>query len=251
MKVALYKFLTVLLWLTIIPSTYFFVISTKLLVTDYQSLVEEAGKILPFFSPVFFSIPLLLIWLIRLYFRSQLQVRKYLSEQRHQREIRKFRRKFKQNKDFQYWAFISYSSKDIKWAKWLHRSLEYYRVPRKLVGQQMSSGDFTPKRFHPIFRDREDLPASPDIGKEIEQVLTASRFLIVVASPNSAASLWVNREIEFFIRLGKINQIFTIIIDGEPNDEHGMECFAPALKKHSPLAADARHHGDGKTNAKT
>lgn len=250
MKVALYKFFTVLLWLTIIPSAYLFVISIKLLVTDYQLLVEVAGKILPFFYPVFFSIPLLLIWLIRSYFGSQLQVRKYLSERRHQRAIREFKRKLKQNKEFQYWAFISYSSKDIKWAKWLHRSLEYYRVPRKLVGQQMPSGDPTPKRFHPIFRDREDLPASSDIGKELEQVLAASRFLIVVASPNSAASLWVNREIEFFIRLGKIDQIFTIIIDGEPNNEHGMECFAPALKNTSPLAADARHHGDGKTNAK-
>lgn len=248
MKIALYKLFTVLLWLTALPSAYILV-AVIMSLMHYQSLVKEVGKIVPFFYPVFF-VPLLLVWLARSYFGSQLQVRKYLNEKRHQRAISQFRRNLKKNKNFYYWAFISYSSKDLKWAKWLHKSLETYRLPKKFVGQQIPSGDPAPKRFHPIFHDREDLPASSDITKELEKILAASRFLIVVASPNSAASLWVNREIEFFIRLGKIDQIFTIIIDGEPNNEHGMECFAPALKNINPLAADVRQHGDGKINAK-
>ena len=37
--------------------------------------------------------------------------------------------------DYKYKAFISYSHSDEKWARWLHRSLENYRVPKRLVGQ--------------------------------------------------------------------------------------------------------------------
>ena len=41
---------------------------------------------------------------------------------------------------FKYRAFISYSHADEKWARWLHRSLETYRVPRRLVGQKTQFG---------------------------------------------------------------------------------------------------------------
>jgi hypothetical protein len=36
--------------------------------------------------------------------------------------------------DFPYRAFIAYSHHDDPWAKWLHRALETYRVPGRLVG---------------------------------------------------------------------------------------------------------------------
>ena len=36
--------------------------------------------------------------------------------------------------DYKYWAFISYSHHDTKWAEWLHKLLETYHVPRQLVG---------------------------------------------------------------------------------------------------------------------
>ena len=37
-------------------------------------------------------------------------------------------------RDFRYDAFISYrhAEPDRKWAKWLHRSLETYRIPKRL-----------------------------------------------------------------------------------------------------------------------
>ena len=40
------------------------------------------------------------------------------------------------NTPFKYRAFISYSHSDEKWARWLHRSLETYRLPQHLVGTQ-------------------------------------------------------------------------------------------------------------------
>ena len=37
--------------------------------------------------------------------------------------------------DYKYWAFISYSDHNAKWAEWLHKLFETYRVPRRLVGK--------------------------------------------------------------------------------------------------------------------
>jgi hypothetical protein len=39
-----------------------------------------------------------------------------------------------------YWAFISYSHDDDGWGKWLHRALERYRTPRRLVGRTSRDG---------------------------------------------------------------------------------------------------------------
>lgn len=151
---------------------------------------------------------------------------------------------------YRYWAFISYSSKDQYWAKWLQNALETYRIPRQLVGHQMPIEETTPKRFHPIFRDRDELPSSSNLSKELEEALRASRYLVVICSPNSAASYWVNREIETFCALGRDNRIFSLIIDGEPNSEKETECFPVALRRRQPLAADIRHHKDGKRDSK-
>jgi hypothetical protein len=38
--------------------------------------------------------------------------------------------------EFKYRAFISYSHADEEWAKWLHKALETYRVPKHLVGRE-------------------------------------------------------------------------------------------------------------------
>src|SRR5215471_14241860 len=58
--------------------------------------------------------------------------------------------------EFRYRAFISYSHQDRAWADWLHRALETYRVPRRLVGRRTEIG-IIPKRIAPVFRDREEL----------------------------------------------------------------------------------------------
>ena len=57
---------------------------------------------------------------------------------------------------FKYRAFISYSHADSKWAAWLHKSLETYRVPKHLVGRVTAFGPI-PERLAPVFRDREEL----------------------------------------------------------------------------------------------
>ncbi len=67
---------------------------------------------------------------------------------------------------FKYRAFISYSHKDERWGKWMHRKLESFRVPSQLIGKRTKHG-VIPGRLFPIFRDREELPSSARLGEAI------------------------------------------------------------------------------------
>jgi hypothetical protein len=166
------------------------------------------------------------------------------------------------NNNFKYWAFISYSHADDEWAKWLHKSIETYRVPRKLVGRETPQGTI-PKRLFPVFRDRDELPGASDLGGKLTESLTRSRNLIVICSPKSAVSKWVNEEVKTFKGMGLENRVLCLMIDGEPNaapDSGLLECFPPAVRfkvvdnevtevPAEPIAADARKGKDGKQNA--
>ncbi|MCJ7533612.1 MAG: toll/interleukin-1 receptor domain-containing protein [Anaerolineales bacterium] len=151
---------------------------------------------------------------------------------------------------YRYWAFISYSSKDKSWARWLHRAIETYGIPARLVHHPTPAGDPAPKRFWPLFHDRAELPASANLGAEIEDALRASRYLIVICSPHAARSMWVNQEVETFQRLDRSGRVLAVIVDGEPNAGDERECFPPALRTAEPAAADARPDRDGKGDAK-
>src|SRR4051812_28366232 len=100
----------------------------------------------------------------------------------------------RQDEAYAYRAFISYSHRDKQLARRLHRELESYRIPAKLVGKVTGVG-VVPRRLRPIFRDREELPASGDLSAELSEALRQSRFLVVICSPASAKSRWVNEEI--------------------------------------------------------
>lgn len=167
------------------------------------------------------------------------------------------------DQDFKYWAFISYSHADEEWAKWLHKSIETYRVPRKLVGRETPQGEI-PKRLFPIFRDRDELPGASDLGGKIQQALKQSRSLIVICSPKSAVSKWVNEEVKTYKSLGLSDRVFCLITDGEPNaapDSGLLEAFPEAVRFQvtadrqvteqpaEPIAADGRPGKDGKPNA--
>jgi tetratricopeptide (TPR) repeat protein len=133
-----------------------------------------------------------------------------------------------------YRAFISYSHADQRWGRWLHRKLEGYRVPHKLVGRKTPEGR-VPRRLTPIFRDLDDLPAGSNLTEEVLDALRTSRFLIVICSPAAAASRWVNQEILYFKRLHGEGRILAAIVDGEPGaserpGEEDQECFPQALR---------------------
>lgn len=161
-----------------------------------------------------------------------------------------------------YFAFLSYSHRDEDMAKWLHESLEKFRVPNYLVGRMTEQGP-VPRRLTPIFRDLGELPASDDLGSEIRNALAHSRFLVVLCSPTAAASQWTNAEIEAFKRERPEGCILAAIVSGEPfaSDVPGREdeeCLPPSLRYHydrrgrrtnkraEPLAADLREPGEAR-----
>ena len=130
-----------------------------------------------------------------------------------------------------YGAFVSYrhTEPDRQWAKWLHTKLEAYRVPRRLV----ASG--APGRVGRVFRDEEELAASADLSQRISEALLEARFLIVVCSPRTPESRWVNEEVKRFQELGRAERLLALLIEGEPG-----QSFPPALSQLEPLAADVR-----------
>lgn len=157
------------------------------------------------------------------------------------------------NTNKKYWAFISYSSKDKKWGQWLHKRLENYPIPREFQGTVIFDGAVLGKNLRPIFRDRDELAGSAELGPAILKALEHSRYLIVLCSKNSAKSQWVNKEIEDFKQIGGEKHILALIVDGEPNATANPdicdteECFPPALRYPlEPLAGDLRKDGDGK-----
>jgi len=165
-----------------------------------------------------------------------------------------------------YKAFLSYSHADAGQAKSLHRFIEGYSIPKRLVGQETSKGTI-PKRLRPVFKDREELPSASDLGSEINEALKSSEYLIVICSPESARSHWVNEEVLTYKRMGRASRILCIIVSGEPNatnmpGREAEECFCQALRFHvddnglltqehaEPVAADARLDGDGRHSAR-
>lgn len=123
-------------------------------------------------------------------------------------------------------AFISYKREDEKWAKWLQRKLEYYKLPSK-IKKQNPNLEFASDPRH-VFKDTTDL-SSGVLEEAIQKGLNSSKFLIVICSPRAARSKWVCKEIQTFIHSGRGKNIIPFIIEGEPlNPEN--ECFPEALR---------------------
>lgn len=76
---------------------------------------------------------------------------------------------------YTYFAFISYSRKDKRWARWLQSRLENYRLPTIL---QKENPDL-PQKINPVFRDKTDL-STGTVKQALSTELQASKFLIVV-----------------------------------------------------------------------
>ncbi|MBU1374972.1 MAG: tetratricopeptide repeat protein [Alphaproteobacteria bacterium] len=167
----------------------------------------------------------------------------------------------RQDGAYAYRAFISYSHRDKDLAQRLHRAVESYRIPSKLVGKVTGVGK-VPRRLRPIFRDREELPASGDLSAELSRALQQSQFLVVICSPAAAKSKWVNEEILQFKRVHGDNRVLALVADGEPHASNtpgaeDRECFPVALRFRmgadgelssipaEPIAADVRREADG------
>lgn len=157
-------------------------------------------------------------------------------------------------------AFISYSHTDARWALWLHRALERYRIPKALLGRSTALGPLH-RSLAPVFIDRAEFSVSADLTASVREALGQSVWLIVICSPAAARSVWVNEEIRLFKSAAGTHRVLTLITDGDPNGA-ATGCFPESLRFQVspdgtlltesapvPLGADVRPSCDSKRDA--
>jgi len=65
-----------------------------------------------------------------------------------------------------------------------------------------------------VFRDDTSLSATPQLWPSIEQALSQSRFLVLLASPEAAASPWVNKEVAYWLDNKGADTLLIAVTDG-------------------------------------
>jgi WD40 repeat protein len=103
-----------------------------------------------------------------------------------------------------YHGFISYShSADGKLARELQKGLQQFAKPW-----------YRTRALH-IFRDDAALSANPELWGSVRQALNESQYFILLASPESARSQWVTREVSYWRDHKEPKRILIGLTDGE------------------------------------
>ena len=102
-----------------------------------------------------------------------------------------------------YDAFISYS----------HAKDKPIATALQSVIQKLGKAWYQ-RRALRIFRDDTSLTASPHLWPSIEQALGQSRFLILLASPEAAASHWVGQEMAYWLDRNGAQTVYIALTDG-------------------------------------
>ena len=103
-----------------------------------------------------------------------------------------------------YDAFISYS----------HAKDKPVATALQSVVQKLGKAWYR-RRALRLFRDDTSLSATPHLWPSIEQALSQSRFLILLASPEAAASHWVGQEIAYWLDHNSADTVLIALTDGE------------------------------------
>nr|WP_054701983.1 TIR domain-containing protein [Desulfosarcina cetonica] len=141
-----------------------------------------------------------------------------------------------------YKAFLSYShAADKRLAPALQSALHRFGKP------------FYRLRTMHVFRDKTGLQLTPELWPEIRKKLRASEYLILLASPQAAASPWVNMEIQEWMQTHdhRLENFCLILTHGQiiwnnqlrDFDWHATDALPSLLAgqfKHEPLYLDLR-----------
>jgi Tfp pilus assembly protein FimT len=103
-----------------------------------------------------------------------------------------------------YRAFISYSTAaDHRLAPALQKALPRYATP------------WWKLRAFRVFRDETGLAVTPALWSSIEAALRQSAFFILLASPEAAASPWVEQEVDWWVRRHSTDRLLLVLTEGE------------------------------------
>lgn len=99
-----------------------------------------------------------------------------------------------------YGVFLSYSGdRDRQWLPLLQRAIE-----------KQSRPVYRPPRIR-VFLDYSGVSIGPQLWDKIEAGLARSDWLVVMASPESKASAWVGREIEWWLEHRSVDTILLVV----------------------------------------
>jgi WD40 repeat protein len=65
-----------------------------------------------------------------------------------------------------------------------------------------------------VFRDKSGLAANPALWDSIQQALTDSEYLLLLASPASAKSPWVQKEVQWWLQNRSVDNLLIALTDG-------------------------------------
>ena len=145
-----------------------------------------------------------------------------------------------------YKAFISYRHKpvDVSIAELLQKRIEHYHIPKYM----RQNGEV---RLGYVFRDRDELPLSSNLTSSIETALDNSEYLIVVCTPDTPQSMWVRKEIEYFLSHHDMDHVIVVLADGNYDESipdelrYGYaEDGETILTRYEHLAADFTGHSE-------
>ena len=143
------------------------------------------------------------------------------------------------NNNYRYYAFISYSRDDSKYASWLQKKLENYHLPAVLQKQYQS----LPKKLK-IFRDVTDISVGGTVKEALNKELMDSKKLIILCSPSSAKSVWCQYEVQSFLNMGHTtDDIFPVIVKGQIQENSADDCYSDLLHNLNLNAVDIKKEG--------
>ncbi len=169
------------------------------------------------------------------------------------------------NQEFTNWAFVCHSQKDERWREWFVKHISLFRTPRPFIGKPTADGEI-PRRIGPVATGHDQGSAAAELTEADRDALRRSRYLIIICTPNSAISGWIDEAVRFFKSIGREHRTLCLIAAGEPYassrlDPVGEECLPRAVKYEvdaegqitdtptAPFAADARPGKDGRRHA--
>jgi len=104
--------------------------------------------------------------------------------------------------EYEYKAFLSYSRTDRVLATALQAALETF-----------AKNSNVPRRYR-VFRDEATLAAGGSLPERLRGAITASEFLIVIATPDAAHSPWVQQEISVFLERHPSERLLVVLARG-------------------------------------
>jgi tetratricopeptide (TPR) repeat protein len=102
------------------------------------------------------------------------------------------------------------------------------------------------RRAMRVFRDDTSLSATPGLWPSIEQALAQSRFLILLASPEAAASQWVGKEVAYWLEHRGSDTLLIALTEGDLSWDSGTGDFRSSGTPALPEALKGRFTAEPK-----